>query len=161
MPPSTLSSAPATKLASSEAKKIAAAAISSGGPSMQSWPPRCGEGVAEHGQPTLGLLGGGLVLDDIPVFSDYTALDPYDVCHYPVGGLPDIAESTVQHHIITVGSDQRVLVAHVGRCGFHKFEEAFTPRFDVRAVLNVIRRPESLRGCVISPVEQCVERLQH
>ena len=31
---------------------------------------RGGEGVAEHRQPALGLLGGGFVLDDIPVFSE-------------------------------------------------------------------------------------------
>ena len=31
------------------------------------------EGVAEHRQPAFGLLGGGLVLDDIPVFDQDTA----------------------------------------------------------------------------------------
>ena len=31
---------------------------------------RGGEGVAKHRQPALGLLGGGFVLDDIPVFSE-------------------------------------------------------------------------------------------
>src|SRR5246127_2970816 len=74
-----------------------------------------GEGVAEHGQPALGLFGGGFVLDDIPVISEHTVFNPYDVCHYPVGGLADVPESTVQHHVIAIGGDQRVLVVHVGR----------------------------------------------
>lgn len=32
---------------------------------------------------------------------------------------------------------------------------------DVGAVLNVLRRPESLGGCVVPPVEQRVERFSH
>src|SRR5882757_7727771 len=99
---------------------------------------RCGETVAEHRQPALRLLGGGFVLDDIPVFGEQTIFDPYDVCHYPVGGLPDIPKSTVQHHVVAVRGDQRVLVAHVGRAAFDKSEKTLASRFDVRAVLNVV-----------------------
>src|SRR6476646_6830112 len=115
MPPSTPSSAPATKVSG-----------------------RCGETVAEHRQPALGLLGGGFVLDDIPVFGELTIFDPYDVCHYPVGGLPDIPESTVQHHVVAVRGDQRVLAAPVRRAGFDKFEKTLASRLHVRAVLNVV-----------------------
>jgi hypothetical protein len=91
------------------------------------------------GQPALRLIGGGFVLDDIPVLSEQSIFDPYDVRHNPVRGLPDIPESTVQHHVIAAGGDQRVLVAHVGRRGFDKSEETLAPRLDVRAVLDVVR----------------------
>ena len=37
------------------------------------------------------------------------------------------------------GDDQHVFVAHVRRCGFDECEQALTARFDVRAVLDVVR----------------------
>src|SRR3981081_2258384 len=105
--------------------------------------PRTGLWQTSYGSKMVCSLSTGTssrtVLDDVPVLSEQTIFDPYDVCHNPVRGVPDIPESTVQHHVIAVGGDQRVLVAHVGRCGFDKSEETLAPRFDVRAVLDVVR----------------------
>src|ERR1700674_5185769 len=42
----------------------------------------------------------------------------------------------------------------------YQVEKAFTARFDVRTVLDVVRRPESFRGRIIALVEECVERFQ-
>ena len=74
-----------------------------------------------------------LLVDPIAVF------DPYDVCHYPMRRLPDIPESTMQHHVIAGGGDQSVLVAHVGRRCLDKSEEAVASRWDVSAVLDIFR----------------------
>src|SRR6202011_3864181 len=48
----------------------------------------CWEGLAEHGQPTHGFLGGGLVLQDIPMLGEQTVFEPDDVGRYPIRGLP-------------------------------------------------------------------------
>jgi hypothetical protein len=40
-------------------------------------------------------------------------------------------------------------------------EEALAAGCDVRAVLDVVGRPEPLGGCVVAPVEQRIEGLKH
>ena len=67
------------------------------------------------GNPLTDSSACGLVLQDIPVLGEQTVFEPDDVGRYPVGGLPDVGESAVQHHIVAVGDDQPVLVAHVWR----------------------------------------------
>ena len=94
------------------------------------------------------------------MLSEKTVLDPDDVGHYPIGGLADVAEPPVQHHIVTARDGQPVFVSHVGRRGFHELEQALTTRGDVRAVLDVVRRPKPLCGRVITPVEQRVKCFQ-
>src|SRR5258708_22478237 len=73
------------------------------------------KGVAEHGQSAFGVFPCCFVLDDIPMFGGQTVFDTNDGCHDPVVRLADIGESAVQHHMVAVGDDQRVLVAHVWR----------------------------------------------
>jgi hypothetical protein len=62
----------------------------------------CREAVAEHGQPALGLLGGGLVLQDIPVFGEQAVLHAHDVHGDPVGRQPGVGEPAVQHHVVAL-----------------------------------------------------------
>ena len=50
-----------------------------------------------------------------------------------------------------------VIVRH----GLDQSEEALAPWRNVRAMLDVIGRPEALRSLVVALVEQCVERLQN
>src|ERR1700694_3028900 len=46
-------------------------------------------------------------------------------------------------------------------CALDQREEALASRRNVRAVLNVVRRPETLRSCVVPLVEKRFEGLQH
>jgi hypothetical protein len=87
----------------------------------------CREGVAEHGQPAFGLLGGGLVLDDIPVFGQQTAFHVDDVRSDHVDRQPGAGESAVGDHVVAVGDYHRVLVAQVVRQGLDELEEPVAP----------------------------------
>src|SRR5260370_30471705 len=62
----------------------------------------CWEGLAEHGQPTHGVLGGGLVLQDIPMLGEQTVFEPDDVGRYPIGGFPDAGDSALHNHTSTL-----------------------------------------------------------
>jgi Domain of unknown function (DUF427) len=73
-----------------------------------------GEGVTEHRQPASGLFGGGLVLDDIPVFGEHAVFDSYDVCHDPMCGLADIVESAVHAFPHLQTSDTETICPYKG-----------------------------------------------
>jgi hypothetical protein len=59
----------------------------------------------------------------------------------------------VEHDIIAVGDDQRVLVMQL-RCRLDKFEEPLAPRRDKSTVLDIGGRPETLGRGVVPLVEQ-------
>src|SRR6202042_2623651 len=67
----------------------------------------------------------------------------------------------MQHEKIAFRHDDPVLVAHLRRSVSYQLEEAFAARRDVRAVLDVLRRPEPTGRREVPLVEQSVERLQH
>src|SRR5258706_14496316 len=46
-------------------------------------------------------------------------------------------------------------------CALDQREEALASRRNVRAMLNVVRRPETLRSGTVPLVEKCFESLQH
>src|ERR1700730_6074504 len=46
-------------------------------------------------------------------------------------------------------------------CPLDQREEALASRRNVRAMLNVVRRPETLRSGIVPLVEKCFESLQH
>src|SRR5258707_9892261 len=46
-------------------------------------------------------------------------------------------------------------------CALDQREEALASRRNVRAMLNVVRRPETLRSGIVPLVEKCFESLQH
>jgi hypothetical protein len=55
----------------------------------------------------------------------------------------------VEQHVVSVGDGKPVLVVKAVGCALDQREEALAPRRNVRAVLNVVRRPETLRSCVV------------
>src|ERR1700675_1907372 len=66
----------------------------------------------------------------------------------------------MEHDIVAVGDDQRVLVMQLFRRGLDKFEEPLAPRRDMSTVLDIGGRPETLGRGVVPLVEERVERLQ-
>jgi hypothetical protein len=60
----------------------------------------------------------------------------------------------VEHDIIAVGDDQRVLVMQLFRRGLDKFEEPLAPRRDKSTVLDIGWRLETLGRGVVPLVEQ-------
>jgi hypothetical protein len=57
----------------------------------------------------------------------------------------------VEHDIVAVGDDQRVLVMQLFRRGLDKFKEPLAPRRDMSTVLDIGGRPETL-GCGVVPL---------
>src|SRR6202022_1871073 len=70
-------------------------------------------------------------------------------------------EPAVEQHVVSVGDGKPVLVVEAARCALDQREEALASRRNVRAVLDVIRRPETLRSGVVPLVEKRFESLQH
>jgi hypothetical protein len=67
--------------------------------------------------------------------------------------LSDAREAPVEQHVIAVGDDEPVLVTEGVGGRLDELEEAFAARRDMRAMLDVGRRPVALGGDVVPFVE--------
>src|ERR1700747_1082767 len=63
----------------------------------------------------------------------------------------------MEEHIVAIGNGKPVLVAQSFRCPFDQGEKSLASGRNVRTVLNVVRRPETLRGGVVPLVEKGLE----
>jgi hypothetical protein len=52
------------------------------------------------------------------------------------------------------------LIPESGRDALDQVEQTVAARLNVRTVLNIVGRPEALRCCIVSLVEQSVEGFQ-
>ena len=102
--------------------------------------------VAKHRVSALGLLLGGFVLKDIPVFNQNSVPDAHDVRRNPVRRPAQARESPVDDHEITIGRDHPRLVLERRWTTFDEVKEAIAARLDMGAVLCV---PLSL-SCLLS-----------
>ena len=62
---------------------------------------------------------------------------------------------------ISLGYDYSGLIFERGRDALDQVEETVTARLNVRAVLNVVGRPEALRFRIISLIKEGLEGFQH
>src|SRR6202035_2508916 len=67
----------------------------------------------------------------------------------------------VEEHIVASGKGKPVLVVQSFRGLFDQGEKPLASGRNVRTVLNVVRRPETLRSGVVPLVEKRVESLAH
>ena len=102
-----------------------------------------------------------LVLDDVPVLGQFAMLKAHDIHHDPVRRQADAAKPTVKQHVVAIGDDKPILVTEVIGETFDHVEESLASGGNVRTVLNVIRRSETLRGDVIPLVEKRFKGVQH
>src|SRR5438552_12075292 len=63
--------------------------------------------------------------------------------------------------VVALCDDELMFVTQRIRCAPDQIEESITTRFDVRAVLDIVRRPILLSGGVVPLVKQCVEGVEH
>ena len=96
---------------------------------------------------------------DIPVFKQDSVFHADNVCrnHRP----PDAGEPAVDDDEVSLGYDYSGLILERGRGALDQVEETVTARLNLRAVLNVVGRPEALRCRIISLIKQGLEGLQH
>ncbi len=88
-------------------------------------------------------------------------LDPDNVRGDPGNRRAVSGETAVDDYVVALGDDELMLVTQRVGCVADQIEQSIATRFDVRAVLNVVRRPILLRGRVVALVKQCVEGLEN
>src|ERR1700722_681462 len=115
---------------------------------------------SEHGRTAFRLLFRGLILNDIPMLHEFPGFNTHNVSGDPIHRSTEIAESTVHDHEVSFGHDRSRFVLQCWRDVLDEIEQTVATRSDMSAVLNVVRRPESFCGRIVTPVEERVERFQ-
>ena len=96
---------------------------------------------------------------DIPVLKKDAVFHPDNVCRNH--RRPDAREPAMDDDEVSLGYDYSGLILERGRGALDQVEETVTAGLNVRAVLNVVGRPEALRYRIISLIKQGLEGLQH
>src|SRR5215471_7740932 len=65
----------------------------------------------------------------------------------------------MHHHIVAFGHDDAVIPSDSRWKRLHQPEQPLSPRGNMPAVLDIVRRPHCFRGCKVSLVEQGIEAL--
>ena len=84
-----------------------------------------------------------------------------NICRNPVDRKPEAREAAVDDDKASLRYDYSRLIPEGGRDALDQVEQTVAARLNVRTVLNVVGRPEALRCCIISLIEQSVESLQY
>src|SRR5258708_37687831 len=100
----------------------------------------------EHRGFTLRLFFGGFILDDVPMLDKDSVLHADNIRGNPIH-RSEAAKSPVHDHEVSLSHDRSRLVPQGGREALNEIEQTLATRRDMSAVLNVVRRPEALRGC--------------
>jgi hypothetical protein len=128
---------------------------------LRAWPlPWLGKRVSEHRVSALGLFLGRLVLDDIPMLDQDSILHPDNIRRNPVDRQPETRETAVDNDDVSLRYHYSWLIPQAGRNALDQVEETIPARLNVRAVLNVVGRPEALRCGIISLIEESVKGFQ-
>jgi hypothetical protein len=83
------------------------------------------------------------------VLGQLAALETHDIDHDPVRRLAYAAKPAVEQHVVAIGDGKPVLIVETFGEPFDQGEESLASGRNVRAVLNVVRRPETLRGGLV------------
>src|SRR5438445_4944406 len=113
---------------------------------------------SEHRPLAYRLFFRRFILNYVPMLDQDSLLNAHNICGDPIRRCTETAKSTVHDDEVSLSRCRSRLVPQ--RCGkaLDQIEQALTTRCDMSAVLNVVRRPESLGGRIIALVEECVER---
>jgi hypothetical protein len=90
-----------------------------------------------------------------------SVLNAHNICGNPIHWGTETAKSPVHDHEVSLSHDRSWFVLQGWRQALDELEQTLTTGLDMSAVLNVIRRPESLCARIIALVEECVERFQN
>src|ERR1700693_4778802 len=95
------------------------------------------------------------------MLQEKAVLNDEHVCGNPVARATVSRETAVQHHVVILRKNQRVLIAQGRGRRPNKVKESVSTGRDVSTVLNIARRPELLCPDVVALVEECLKRLQY
>src|SRR5258705_271321 len=116
---------------------------------------------SEHGPLANRLFFRRFVLNDVPMLDKDSVLNAHNICGNPIHRSTETAESPVHDHDVSLSHDRSRFVLQRWRDALDEIEQTLTARCDMSAVLNIVRRPETLSGCIVPFVEESVESLQH
>src|SRR5437667_144291 len=117
----------------------------------------CRECSSEHRLLACRLLLRRFILNDVPMPDEESVLNAHDICGNPVHREAEVRKSPVQNHEVSFGHNHSRFVLKLWRDALDEIEQTLTTRCDMRAVLNVVRRPETLSGCIVPLVEERLE----
>jgi len=120
-----------------------------------------GETVTKHGKAADGLGLGRLVLQHVPVLRQETVFEPDDVGRNPGRWPSDSRETAVRNDVIAFCDNELVFVAQRIRHRPDPSKQSFASRRDVRAVLDILRRPEALRRRLVAFVEESLKGFEN
>src|SRR5579863_2637885 len=100
------------------------------------------EAIAKHGKTTHRFFLCGFVLEYIPVLGQETIFESDNVGRDPGRGPSHPSEPAMRDDVVVFCDDELVFVAQCIRCRTDKSEQPFASWRNVRAVLDVLRRPE-------------------
>src|SRR5438132_13285568 len=112
----------------------------------------------EHGQLAYRLFFRRFILNDIPMLDQDSVLNTHNICGNPIRRRTETAKSPVHDHEVSLRHCRSRLVPQRWGKALDQIEQALTTRCDMCAVLNVVRRPESICRRIIALVASWVER---
>ena len=85
---------------------------------------------------------GSLVLNYIPVLGEHSVFNAHYICGNPVRGETEVRKSSVHDDGISLSQKRSVLIFEGRRKALDEIEQSLTPERNVRAMLDVVRRPK-------------------
>src|SRR6202035_576190 len=119
------------------------------------------EDIAKHGKAADRFFPRGFVLQYIPMLSQKAVFESDNVGCNPGRGPSHPSEPAMRDDVVAFCDDKLVFVAQGIWRRTDKSEQPFASRRDMRAVLDVLRRPESFCRLVVTFVEESVEGLEN
>jgi len=116
------------------------------------------KGGAEHRVSALGLFRSGFVLDYIPMLNKDAVFNAKNISRDPINRCTEPGKPAVHDHEIPVGNNCPRFVSKIVRESFDEVEQSLTARLDMRAVLDVVRRPEPFSWLRSRACEERVKR---
>src|SRR5713101_6302339 len=112
---------------------------------------------SEHGPLAYRLFFGRFILNDVPMLDKDPVLNAQNICGNPIHRSTETAKSPVHDREVSLSHDRSRFVLQRWGDALDEIEQTLTTRCDMSAVLNTVRRPETLSGCIVTFVEQRVE----
>src|ERR1700730_13367775 len=102
------------------------------------------------------LFFGRFILNDVPMLHKDSVLNAHNICGNPIHRSTETAKSPVHDHEVSLGHDLSRFVLQRRRKALDEIEQTLAAGLDMSAVLDIVRRPETLSGCIVTLVEQRV-----
>src|SRR6202045_750223 len=119
------------------------------------------EAIAKHGKAADGFFPRGFVLQYIPMLNQKTFFESDNVGRNPGRRPSHPSEPAMRDDVVAFCDDELVFVAQGIWRRTDKSEQPFASRRDMRAALDVLRRPESFCRRVVTFVEERIEGFEN